>query len=235
MLTPIKRWALRTALPLESAVTSTFQSAMSKAFTKETDVDDDDIESSGTPIPAGAKNYITPGGYQRLKDEFKYLLDRERPAVTSAVSWAAKNGDRSENADYQYGKKRLREIDRRLRFLTKRLDNAEVVDPLTPRDADLADRVFFGATVSYTNAAGIENTVTIVGIDELDLKRNYITWISPLARALMKARVGDNVVLHAPGGREELEIVDVRYEAVHIDRFVPEGAISLNVVKPASE
>ncbi len=207
---------------------------MSKAFTKETDDDDDDAGAEGsTPVPAGAKNYITPGGHQRLRDELKYLLDRERPAVTSAVSWAAKNGDRSENADYQYGKKRLREIDRRIRFLTKRLDNAEVVDPLTPRDAELADRVFFGATVTYANAAGDEKTVTIVGIDELDLKRNYITWISPLARALMKAQVGDTVILHAPGGREELDIVDVRYEAVASEPFVPEGPISLNVVKPA--
>lgn len=211
---------------------------MSKAFTKETDADDDDDEigsaGSGTPIPDGAKNYITPGGHQRLREELRYLLDRERPAVTSAVSWAAKNGDRSENADYQYGKKRLREIDRRIRFLTKRLDNAEVVDPLTPRDEDLAGRVFFGATVVYSNAAGLEKTVTIVGIDELDLSRNYITWISPLARALMKAREGDMVVLHAPGGREELDILEVRYEAVEIDAFVPQAPISLNVVKPPS-
>ncbi len=204
---------------------------MSKAFTKETDAADDDIDAGSTPIPAGAKNYITPGGHKRLKDELRYLLDRERPSVTSAVSWAAKNGDRSENADYQYGKKRLREIDKRIRFLTKRLDNAEVVDPATPRDAEIADRVFFGATVTYANEAGTEKTVTIVGIDELDLKRCYISWISPLARALMKAREGDSVVLHAPGGREELEIVAVRYEAVVIDDFVPQGPISLNVVK----
>jgi transcription elongation factor GreB len=207
---------------------------MSKAFTKENDADDDDDDGvgSGAPVPVGAKNYITPGGHQRLRDELRYLLDRERPAVTSAVSWAAKNGDRSENADYQYGKKRLREIDRRIRFLTKRLDNAEVVDPLTPRDHELADRIFFGATVVYANAAGLEKTVTIVGIDELDLARNYITWISPLARALMKAREGDSVTLHAPGGREELDILEVRYEAVEIDAFVPQAPISLNVVKP---
>jgi transcription elongation factor GreB len=202
---------------------------MSKAFTKETDNDDaldDDIEVS--PIPAGSKNYITPGGHQRLKDELRYLLDRERPAVTSAVSWAAKNGDRSENADYQYGKKRLREIDKRIRFLTKRLDNAEVVDPLTPRDEDMAARIFFGATVTYANANGAENTVTIVGIDELNLSRHYITWISPLARALMKAQVGDTVTLHAPGGREALDIIDVRYEAVVTEPFVPAAPISLN-------
>jgi transcription elongation factor GreB len=209
---------------------------MNKAFTKESDADDDDDggANQGAPIPDGAKNYITPGGHQQLRDELRYLLDRERPAVTSAVSWAAKNGDRSENADYQYGKKRLRDIDRRIRFLTKRLDNAEVVDPLTPRDAELAGRVFFGATVVYSNVAGVEKTVTIVGIDELDLSRNYITWISPLARALMKAREGDSVTLHAPGGREELDILEVRYEAVHIEAFVPQAPISLNVVKAPS-
>lgn len=207
---------------------------MSKAFTKESEQDDDDLEPGAAPIPAGAKNYITPGGHQKLKDELRYLLDRERPAVTAAVSWAAKNGDRSENADYQYGKKRLREIDRRIRFLTKRLDAAEVVDPLTPRDDEMAERVFFGATVTYANQAGDEKTVSIVGIDELDLSRNYITWISPLARALMKAREGDTVVLHAPGGREELDILAVRYEAIVTDAFVPEAPISLNVVKAAS-
>lgn len=207
---------------------------MSKAFTKETDAEDDDLESGAAPIPAGSKNYITPGGFQRLKDELSYLLDRERPAVTAAVSWAAKNGDRSENADYQYGKKRLREIDRRIRFLTKRLDQAEVVDPLTPRDEELADRVFFGATVTYSHASGEERTITIVGIDELDLKRGYITWISPLARALMKAREGDSVVLHAPGGREELDIIEVRYEAVVTEPFVPAAPISLNVVPEKS-
>ena len=208
---------------------------MNRAFTRETDDGDDDASAEGgTPIPAGIKNYITPGGHQRLRDELKYLLDRERPAVTSAVSWAAKNGDRSENADYQYGKKRLREIDRRIRFLTKRLDAAEVVDPLTPRDEELAGRVFFGATVVYSNATGLEKTVTIVGIDELDLSRHYITWISPLARALMKAREGDSVTLHAPGGREELDILEVRYEAVVIDAFVPQAPISLNVAAVGS-
>lgn len=207
---------------------------MSKAFTKENDAadDDDDLDGGLPPLPAGSKNYITPGGHQRLKDEMLYLLNKERPAVTAAVSWAAKNGDRSENADYQYGKKRLREIDKRIRFLTKRLDNAEVVDPLTPRDDEIADRVFFGATVTYANEAGEEKTVTIVGIDELDLARGYITWISPLARALMKAREGDTVTLHAPGGREELEIVEVRYAAIVTDPFVPQAPISLNVEKP---
>jgi transcription elongation factor GreB len=203
--------------------------AMSKAFSKETDSnDDDDIEDGITPIPAGSKNYITPGGHQRLKDELKYLLDRERPAVTSAVSWAAKNGDRSENADYQYGKKRLREIDKRLRFLTKRLDNAEVVDPTTPRDDDTREKVFFGATVTYANQHGDEKTITIVGIDELNLARHYITWVSPLARALMKAEVGDTVILLAPGGREALDVIEVRYEAVITEPFVPQAPISLN-------
>ena len=193
---------------------------MSKAFTKENDQEDEEPEEGGSPLPAGSKNYITPGGHQRLKDEFQYLLKKDRPAVTAAVSWAAKNGDRSENADYQYGKKRLREIDRRLRFLTKRLDDAEVVDPESPRDDEMADMVFFGATVTYANRTGHENTITIVGIDEVDLKRNHISWISPIARALMKARPGDAVVLRAPGGVEELDVVDVRYERIEVESFV---------------
>ena len=141
--------------------------------------------------------------------------------MTAAVSWAAKNGDRSENADYQYGKKRLREIDRRLRFLTKRLDIAEVVDPETPRDEESADQVFFGATVTYAHANGNRNTVTIVGVDEIDIKRNHISWISPLARALMKARPGDTVTLHAPGGVEDLDVIDVTYARVPVEPFVP--------------
>jgi transcription elongation factor GreB len=195
---------------------------MSKAFTKEpAGEEDDDLEPALPPIPAGAKNYITPQGHRRLKDELLFLLDKDRPAVTAAVSWAAKNGDRSENADYQYGKKRLREIDKRIRFLTKRLDSAEVVDPEAPRDADLAEQVFFGATVTYVNARGIDNTVTIVGVDEIDPKKGHISWISPLARALMKARAGDTVVLRAPGGVEELEVTDVRYVKVEVDAFVP--------------
>jgi transcription elongation factor GreB len=206
---------------------------MSKAFTKETENDDDDdLEGGLPPLPVGAKNYITPGGHLRLKEELTYLLNKERPAVTSAVSWAAKNGDRSENADYQYGKKRLREIDRRIRFLTRRLDNAEIVDPAAPRDPEVAERVFFGATVTYANEAGEENTITIVGIDELDLKRGHITWISPLARTLMKARAGDAVTLRAPGGEEELEIVDVRYEGVEVESFVPQAPTTLNVMNP---
>ena len=199
---------------------------MSKAFTKESDQDDDeDIEAGASPLPPGSKNYITPGGHLRLKQEFDYLLKKDRPTVTAAVSWAAKNGDRSENADYQYGKKRLREIDRRLRFLTKRLDAAEVVDPEIERDLELAERVFFGATVSYANQAGEENTVTIVGVDEVDMKRGHISWISPLARALMKSRPGDAVTLRAPGGVEELEVIDVRYARVDVEPFVPTEAV----------
>lgn len=198
---------------------------MSKAFTRENDQDDDDLEESVSPLPAGSKNYITPGGHQRLKDEFQYLLKKDRPAVTAAVSWAAKNGDRSENADYQYGKKRLREIDRRLRFLTKRLDIAESVDPATPREQDLSDQVFFGATVTYARMNGVENTITIVGVDEIDLARNHISWISPLARALMKARPGDAVTLRAPGGVEELDVIAVRYEQVEVEPFVPTEAV----------
>ena len=194
---------------------------MSKAFTKENDQEDEEPEEGGSPLPAGSKNYITPGGHQRLKDEFQYLLKKDRPAVTASVSWAAKNGDRSENADYQYGKKRLREIDRRLRFLTKRLDIAEVVDSATPREDELADQVFFGAAVTYANRQGDEKTITIVGVDEVDLKRNHISWISPIARALMKARPGDSVTLRAPGGVEELDVIDVRYERVDVEPFVP--------------
>ena len=198
---------------------------MSKAFTKENDQEDDEPEEGASPLPAGSKNYITPGGHQRLKDEFQYLLKKDRPAVTAAVSWAAKNGDRSENADYQYGKKRLREIDRRLRFLTKRLDIAEAVDPAAPRDEAARDQVFFGATVTYAHANGEENTITIVGVDEIDLKRNQISWISPLARALMKARPGDAVLLRAPSGIEELDVIDVRYVRIEVEPFVPTEAV----------
>jgi transcription elongation factor GreB len=178
------------------------------------------------PAPR-VKNYITPSGLQRLKDEHRFLLNRERPAVTQVVAWAAGNGDRSENADYQYGKRRLREIDRRIRFLTKRIDAAEVVDPEAPRAAQAAARVFFGATVRYVNAAGTERVVSVVGVDEVDLDRHYISWVSPLARALMKKGQGDRVILHAPGGNEHLEILEVRYGRIPIDPFVePPGAQS---------
>ena len=198
---------------------------MSKAFTKESDQDDDDLDEGASPLPAGSKNYITPAGHQALRDEFEYLLKKDRPRVTAAVSWAAKNGDRSENADYQYGKKRLREIDRRLRFLTKRLDIAEVVDPEIPREDDTADQVFFGATVTYAHANGEENTITIVGVDEIDLRRNHISWISPLARSLMKSRAGDAVILRAPGGVEELDVIEVKYARVEVEPFVPTEAV----------
>ena len=173
------------------------------------------------------KNYITPSGLQRLKDEHAFLLLRERPAMTRVVQWAASNGDRSENADYQYGKRRLREIDRRIRFLTKRIDAAEVVDPATPRSGRAATRIFFGATVTYATSAGDERVVRIVGVDEVDLDRHYISWVSPLARALMKSGPGDRVVLNAPGGKEQLEIVGVRYERIPIEPFCePPGAES---------
>lgn len=202
-------------------------STMSKAFTKETDQDpDDDLESGLPPIPAGSKNYMTPSGQRRLLDELKWLLDTERPEVTATVSWAAKNGDRSENGDYLYGKKRLREIDRRIRFLNKRLDAAEVVDPRIPRE-DPA-QIFFGATVLFSHADGREQTVCIVGVDEIDTARGHISWISPLARCLIKAREGDTVLLHAPGGVEELDILEVRYEEIDMPAFQPVAPIGLN-------
>ena len=174
---------------------------------------------------AHVKNYITPSGLQRLVDERRFLLVRERPAVTQVVAWAASNGDRSENADYQYGKRRLREIDRRIRFLTKRIDAAEVVDPERPRSGKAATHVFFGATVHYENASGAERVVRIVGVDEVDLDRHYISWVSPLAKALMKAGSGDHVVLRAPGSTEQLHILAVRYERIPVDPFSePHGA-----------
>jgi transcription elongation factor GreB len=182
---------------------------MNKAFVKESDSDDDEELGASMPaIPAGAKNYITPQGYQRMKDELLQLIDVERPEIVRIVHWAASNGDRSENGDYLYGKKRLREIDRRIRFLTKRLDIAEVVDPGAHHGSD---QIFFGATVVYENKAGEETTVTIVGIDEIDPLNGKISWIAPVARALIKARVGDMVTLHTPAGPEELEILEVRY------------------------
>ncbi len=165
------------------------------------------------------KNYITPSGLQRLRDELRFLLTRERRAVTQVVAWAASNGDRSENADYQYGKRRLREIDRRIRFLTKRIDAAEVVDPEAPRNGRAATQVFFGATVRYADTTATERQVSIVGVDEIDLDRNYISWVSPLARALMKSRPGDCVTLHAPGGSEQLRILEVRYERIPVEPF----------------
>jgi len=186
---------------------------MSKAFTRESDApaDEDEDDVSAPPIPSGAKNYLTPAGYARLRGELLGLLDDERPKIVEIVSWAAKNGDRSENGDYLYGKKRLREIDRRIRFLIRRLDRAEVVDPGVRRDDD-GDRVYFGATVTVADAEGRERTVSIVGIDEIDTARGYISWISPMARALLKAREGDTVTVRTPAGPEELEVLAIRYE-----------------------
>ncbi len=180
---------------------------MSKAFVKEPDGDEDD-DGGLPPIPPGAKNYITPQGYQRIREELLQLIDTERPEVVKIVHWAASNGDRSENGDYIYGKRRLREIDRRIRFLTKRLDLAEVVDPSIHQGSD---QVFFGATVTYLNGAGTEQTITIVGIDELDPLKGKISWVSPVARALTKSREGDVVTLTTPAGVDELEILNVTY------------------------
>ena len=165
------------------------------------------------------KNYITPSGLQRLKDEHRFLLTRDRPAVKEVVAWAAGNGDRSENADYQYGKRRLRQIDGRIRFLTKRIEAAEVVDPEARRAGQAAMRAFFGATVRYANAAGAERVVSIVGTDEIDLNRNHISWVSPLGRALMKSAAGDSVVVQLPAGTEELTVLEVRYERIFVEPF----------------
>jgi transcription elongation factor GreB len=181
---------------------------MSKAFTRETDGEDDDLTLP--PLPAGSKNYITPQGYAVLRDELLELIDNERPRIVDIVHWAASNGDRSENGDYLYGKKRLREIDRRIRFLTKRLEIAEVTDPSVHRGRD---QVFFGATVTYVDEADVERTVTIMGIDEADSLKGQVTWVSPIARALLKAREGDVVKLVTPVGVQEVEVVEVRYPA----------------------
>jgi transcription elongation factor GreB len=182
---------------------------MSKAFTRETDAaeaEDDGNES--LPLPAGARNYITPQGFQRLRGELLRLIDDERPKVVEIVSWAASNGDRSENGDYLYGKKRLREIDRRIRFLTKRLEVAEVADPSAHHGHD---QIFFGATVTYANEQGDRRTVTIKGIDEADSLAGEVSWISPIARALLKAREGDEVRLATPAGVETIEVLRVDY------------------------
>ena len=186
---------------------------MSKAFTRETEhePDDDDGADAGLPpLPAGAKNYMTPAGWKSLRDERFTLMDDERPKMVETVSWAAKNGDRSENGDYLYGKKRLREIDRRIRFLTRRLDIAEVVDPSVHHGSD---QVFFGATVTYADAQGQPRSITIKGIDETDSLAGEVSWVSPIARALLKAREGDEVKLHTPGGVALIEVLAVRYPA----------------------
>jgi transcription elongation factor GreB len=179
------------------------------------------------------KNYITPSGLQRLRDELRFLLARERPAVTQVVAWAAGNGDRSENADYQYGKRRLRQIDGRIRFLRKRIDAARVVDPEGQRGGPAARLVFFGATVRYVNAAGTERVVSVVGLDEVDLDRNHISWMSPLARALINSGPGDCVVLHAPGITEQLQILEVRYERIPVEPFSePPGIEAAPTARP---
>ena len=171
------------------------------------------------------KNYITPSGLERLKDEHRFLLIRERPALVEVVAWAAGNGDRSENADYQYGKRRLRQIDGRIRFLTKRIEAAEVVDPETSKAGQAATRAFFGETARYANASGTERVVSIVGADEVDLNRNHISWVSPLGCALMKSAAGDRVVLHAPRGTEYLTVLEVCYERISMEPFrEPPGA-----------
>ena len=184
---------------------------MSKAFTKESDdLAEDELEND-TPVQPSGKNYITPAGYARLKNEALHLLNVERPELTRVIAWAASNGDRSENADYIYGKKRLREIDKRIRFLTKRMEAAEIVDPAMREDCD---QVFFGATVTILTENGDEQTFCIVGVDETDTSRKHISWISPMAKALLKSRAGDMVVVKTPAGAQELEVVDVRYEAI---------------------
>ncbi len=186
--------------------------AMNKAFTRESDADaEDDAPEGATVLPPGTKNYMTPGGFARLKAELDRLVARERPELVATIAWAAGNGDRSENGDYIYGKKRLREVDRRIRFLIKRLDHAEVVDAAAREDAQHEDRVYFGATVTVADAKGGQRTLAIVGVDEIDTDRGYISWVSPMARALIKAREGDTVALQTPVGSEKLEIVAVRY------------------------
>ena len=184
---------------------------MSKAFTRENDAADDeedDADAGLPPLPAGVRNYITPAGYRRLRDELMQLLDAERPKMVEVVSWAAKNGDRSENGDYLYGKKRLREIDRRIRFLTRRLDIAEVADPSVHHGGD---QVFFGAKVTYADAKGVQRTITIKGIDEADSLAGEVSWVAPVARALLKAHAGDEVLLQSPAGVQRLEVLAVSY------------------------
>ena len=184
---------------------------MNKAFVRESEGDDDEELAPSLKLPHGARNYITPAGHERLKSELENLVKRERPHVVEIVAWAASNGDRSENGDYIYGKRRLREIDRRIRFLTKRLENAEVVDPLRQGDND---QVFFGARVTIADPDGVENTYTIVGIDEADASNGRISWISPLARALIKSREGDTIRFQSPLGVREIEILEVTYAVI---------------------
>jgi transcription elongation factor GreB len=184
---------------------------MNKAFVRETDSEDEEELQPSLVLPAGTRNYISPVGHARLKSELEELVKRERPHIVEIVSWAASNGDRSENGDYIYGKRRLREIDRRIRFLTKRLEIAEIVDPLRQGNND---QVFFGASITIADAEGVENTYTIVGVDETDAARGYISWISPLARAVIKSREGDSVRFQSPVGIREIDIVAVEYKAI---------------------
>lgn len=184
---------------------------MNKAFVRESDSEDEEELSPSLQLPAGTRNYITPAGHARLKNELEHLIKRERPHVVEVVAWAASNGDRSENGDYIYGKRRLREIDRRIRFLTKRLDLAEIVDPLLQGNND---QVFFGARVTIADAEGVENTYTIVGVDETDVGHGRISWISPLARALIKSREGDSIRFQSPLGIREIDIVGVEYLSI---------------------
>jgi len=182
---------------------------MSKAFTKETDGDDeDDLPEDIGGLALTAKNYMTPQGFARMREELNTLMRQERPEVVKVVTWAAANGDRSENGDYLYGKKRLREIDRRVRYLSKRLANSEVVDPAKrPK----TEQVFFGATVTYANEKGEERTIKIVGVDEVELDKGHVSWISPIAKALLRAEEGDVVKLRTPHGVEDIEVVKVEY------------------------
>lgn len=183
---------------------------MSKAFTKEPDGEDDDApDEVAAALPAGVKNYMTPTGFAALQAELRQLLREERPKIVDIVAWAAGNGDRSENGDYLYGKKRLREIDRRVRYLTKRLESAEVVDPTKQQQLR---QVFFGATVTYAREDDSEHTVTLVGQDEADAAQGKISWQAPLAKALLKARIGDTVTLRTPAGQEPIEVLSIRYE-----------------------
>ena len=183
---------------------------MNKAFTRETSSEDEDDESLAPALPTGTKNYMTPQGYDRMRSELLQLIDDERPKVVEIVHWAASNGDRSENGDYIYGKKRLREIDRRIRFLTKRLELASVSDPSVHHGND---QIFFGATVTYEDLQGQATTVTILGIDEADSLKGQVSWVSPIARALLKSRVGDVVKLQTPKGVQDIEVVQVSYPA----------------------
>ena len=192
---------------------------MNKAFTREADETDDDAPEGAPVLPSGTKNYMTPGGFAALKGELDHLVGTERPELVATIAWAAGNGDRSENGDYIYGKKRLREVDRRIRFLVRRLDQAQVVDPAQRAGAADDDRVFFGATVDFVGASGEQRTVSIVGVDEIDTARGYISWVSPMARALIKAREGDTVTLQTPAGAEELEVAAVRYVALATGRW----------------